>query len=100
MHKDGEFGDSAAALRRDAGLLDVDCKGKGSKANLLARKWTVVARLQKQVTELEARIAEGAGAAGPMRATTRKDFLPLRTPQHSLKGHRGAVLVRAVRCSI
>ena len=89
----GTFADSAAAMRREAGIGSANCKGEGPRANLLARKWTVIARLQKQVTELEARLAEGGAGAGLARPT-RKDFLPMRAPQHTLSGHRGAVLVR------
>ncbi|KAA0175540.1 hypothetical protein FNF27_02950 [Cafeteria roenbergensis] len=87
----GTFADSAAAMRREAGIGSANCKGEGPRANLLARKWTVIARLQKQVTELEARLAEGGAGAGLARPT-RKDFLPMRAPQHTLSGHRGAVL--------
>lgn len=87
------FADSASALRREAGIGGANCKGEGARANLLARKWTVIARLQKQVTELEARIAEGGAGGAGLARPTRKDFLPMRTPQHTLTGHRGAVLV-------
>jgi hypothetical protein len=102
LENEGErFAESAAAFRREAGLEATDCEGQGVRSNLLARKWTIVARLQKQITQLEGEIASKKGGDAGSRAISaavarRKDFLPAKTPRSVLAGHRGAVLVR--RC--
>jgi hypothetical protein len=63
----------------------------------LARKWTMVARLQKRIMELEKGVSSESSRLGGV--ASRKDFLPKSTPAHTLEGHRGAVLGVAVHPS-
>lgn len=86
-------------MRRATGIPEgLDVRGAGPRSHLLARKWNLVSRLQRQVMELERQVGElGAPASAATepstaRALIRRDFLPKRSPALSLEGHRRAIL--------
>eukprot|EP01118_Nematostelium_gracile_P004874 TRINITY_DN15801_c0_g1_i1.p1 TRINITY_DN15801_c0_g1~~TRINITY_DN15801_c0_g1_i1.p1 ORF type:complete len:406 (-),score=89.07 TRINITY_DN15801_c0_g1_i1:14-1231(-) len=81
------YNDSADALEREAELENV------KKTGVLAKKWTVVPRLQKKILELEAKNKQLTEEAGnrPTRNRGKGENLPVVPEIHTLTGHRDGI---------
>ncbi|RKO84419.1 WD40-repeat-containing domain protein [Blyttiomyces helicus] len=93
--------ETAAALRKEAGLSDYNPDGKQRYSGLLEKKWTSVIRLQKKVgahgqliMELEGKLSalsSELSTGPPRKSASSADWIPRPPERKTLMGHKSPV---------